>query len=162
MRLFIVILLLTASRAAFSDALASSVGLFVYPAEAQTKEKQEQDDYQCFSWAKDETGHDPMTDRKAETVAAKKPGMNGSGVKGALRGAARGAILGEVFDDDAGKGAEIGGTLGVMQGRKKSRANAQQAAASANQNNAAAFSEEQTNFKKAMSICLEARGYSVK
>jgi hypothetical protein len=150
------------SNIVFSKSISSSVGLFVYPAAGQTTEKQELDDYQCFTWARDESGHDPISADKPEEVAVDKPGADGSGVRGALRGAARGALLGEVIDDDAGKGAEIGAAVGIMRARSKARKQAQQQAATTNLNNEQQFVSEEANFKKAMSLCLEARGYSVK
>ena len=60
------------------------------------------------------------------------------------------------------KGAAIGGAIGMMRSRNRSRQDAQQAAASKNYENQSNFQHQQNNFKKAMSICLEARGYSVR
>lgn len=147
---------------ALAQSLAGSVDLFVYPANDQSKSQQEQDDYQCFAFAKDQTNFDPMNARESTQVVANNPGMDGSGARGAFRGAARGALLGEIIDDDAGKGAAIGGAIGMMRARGRSRQNAQQAAASKNYENQSNFKHQQNNFKKAMSICLEARGYSVR
>lgn len=162
MRIILLATLLFACHTTFAKSLSSSVGLFVYPAAGQSKEKQEQDDYQCFAWAKEESDFDPVNERAPQTVVADKPGADGSGARGALRGAARGAILGEVVDDDAGKGASIGAAVGAMRARNQSRQQAQQSAATTNLNNQQNYAEQENNFKKAMSLCLEARGYSVK
>ncbi|MFQ5973877.1 MAG: hypothetical protein ACE5Q3_16240, partial [Alphaproteobacteria bacterium] len=32
---------------------------YVYPAEGQTPEQQAQDEYQCYQWARGQTGYDP-------------------------------------------------------------------------------------------------------
>ena len=162
MRFSVFALLLLFTGPLLAQSLSSSVGLFVYPAQDQNKEKQEQDDYQCYAWAKDQSNFDPMNTREPAEVVAQNPGMDGSGARGALRGAARGALLGQVIDDDAGKGAAIGATLGAMRSRSRARQQAQYDAASRNNDNQSAYLEKKGGFKKAMSLCLEARGYSVK
>ena len=140
--------------------LAGSVGLFVYPSNNQTAEQIEQDDYQCYAWAKDQTGFDPINAKPPEEVAASNPGADGSAMRGALRGAARGAIIGEIADDDASKGAEIGAAMGAMRGRSHSRHQSSQQAANQNAQNQSQYDSRQNDFKKAMSLCLEARGYA--
>lgn len=160
MRLIFATLLLMSSTTSLAASLASSVGLFVYPANNQTSEQQEQDDYQCYAWAKDETGFDPINSKPPEEVQAQAGAKPGSGTRGALRGAARGALLGEVIDDDAGDGAAIGATVGMMRGRSQSRRQAQSEADAANAQNQSNYASQQGNFKKAMSLCLQARGYS--
>lgn len=140
--------------------LASSVGLFVYPKNSQSPEQIEQDDYQCYSWAKDQTGFDPINTTTPKNVEAKRPGADGSAMRGALRGAARGAIIGEIVDDDASKGAEVGGALGAMRGRSHARHSAQQQATHQNAQNQAQYEQRKDDFKRAMSLCLDARGYA--
>ena len=44
---------------AVSTALPASAELFVFPKNGQTKEQQEQDEFSCYKWAKDQTGFDP-------------------------------------------------------------------------------------------------------
>ena len=36
-----------------------SVTLYFYPTKGQTKEQQERDRYDCYQWAKKQTGYDP-------------------------------------------------------------------------------------------------------
>lgn len=84
-----------------------------------------------------------------------------------------GRIIGEVADDDAGKGAAIGATAGVLKGgaearRKKEEQAKQQAAQEqqqqdeAAQQQEAAAQEKLTLFKKGFGACLESKGYTVK
>ncbi|MDB6107922.1 MAG: hypothetical protein JWO52_7921 [Gammaproteobacteria bacterium] len=40
--------------------LAASAGLMVYPAKGQRANQQAQDEAQCFEWARDQTGYDPV------------------------------------------------------------------------------------------------------
>jgi gas vesicle protein len=74
-----------------------------------------------------------------------------------------------VASNDAGKGAAIGATAGVLAAGRQSRmaqSHKQQQAAQQSQANAEQAKAEQqelaNSFKKGMSVCLEARGYSVK
>jgi hypothetical protein len=155
-----VILLCTAKNAS-ADTLISSVGLFVFPSKGQSSEQQAKDDYECYNWAKEQSNYDPVNPPVIEQVAAKS-GPDGSRVRGALRGAARGAILGEVIDDESRKGAQIGAAAGAMSAGSSRRKNAQQEAAQINNANAAGQQTLVDNFKKAATICLEAKDYAVK
>jgi transcription initiation factor TFIID subunit TAF12 len=74
-----------------------------------------------------------------------------------------------VADDDAGKGAAIGATAGVLKGgaeKRKAQAAAQQQAAQqqqqATQQQQAAVNEQASLFKKGFGACLESKGYTVK
>ncbi len=160
MKRLLLALFVTTLSPALVASLASSVGLYVYPAENQSSDQIAQDDYQCYAWAKEQTGFDPVSASEPAPVEAQAPGADGSAMRGALRGAARGAIIGEIADDDASKGAEVGAALGMMRGRSHSRQQSQQQAAQANNQNQAQHQQRQDNFKKAMSLCLEARGYA--
>lgn len=155
--LFLTLVIFPASSLA---SLASSVGLFVYPKNDQSAEQIEQDDYQCYAWAKDQTGFDPINAKAPQTAEAERPGADGSAMRGALRGAARGAIIGEIADDDASGGAEVGAALGAMRGRSHSRRSSQQEAANQNAQNQAQHEQRIGDFKRAMSLCLDARGYA--
>lgn len=141
--------------------LASSIGIFTYPSQSQTPEQQSKDDYECFAFAKNETGYDPMNPPQ---VVAQAPdqGQSGTRARGALRGAAAGAVIGEVADNDAGKGAAIGATLGVLRGGRRARADSQQQAQQAEQAAQQQMSGMENTFKNAYGACIEARGYSVK
>jgi hypothetical protein len=153
--------------------LASSAGVFAYPAKGQKPEVQAKDEAECYSWARDQSGYDPMSPPAAAPAAQasqpQQPAATGARAKGAVRGAAAGAVIGEVADNDAGKGAAIGATLGVLAGGKKSRmaqSQQQQAAQAQQQESAAQAKAAQdalaASFKTGMSVCLEARGYAVK
>lgn len=162
MRLFVVLFFVLGSTSALAQSLAGSVGLAVYPANGQAQSQQEQDDYQCFTWAKGETGFDPMTSREPQQVVSDGAPAAGSGARGAFRGAARGALLGEILDDDAGKGAAAGAVIGGMRGRSHSSQQAQQQASAQNQQNQSNFAQQESQFRKTMGVCLEGRGYSVR
>ena len=75
----------------------ASLGLAVYPGSGQDAAKQGQDESECYTWARQQTGIDP-TAAPAPAPAAEAP--KGGAVKGAARGAAKGAAVGAVGDDD--------------------------------------------------------------
>ncbi len=157
--------------------LAASAGVMAYPTKGQKPDQQTKDEAECFNWAKQQSGYDPMQPPK--TTAPTQPSQtaqqgtpppaDGMRARGALRGAAGGAIIGEVAGNDAGKGAAIGATAGAMAGGRRSRMaqsqeqqqEAQQKQASAAQAQAAEQAMKDA-FKRGMSVCLEVRGYSVK
>jgi len=158
-KLLLIALALTAS-AVHAESLTKSLGIIIYPAEGQEAEQQGKDDYECFAWAKGQTGYDPMN--PPEVVAqAPDQGPSGARLRGAARGAAGGAIIGEIADDNASDGAAIGATVGAMragrQDRQARQAQAQQAEQAAQQQQAANADQ----FKGAYAACMEARNYSV-
>ena len=64
--------------------------LIVYPSKGQNQEQIEKDKFACYTWAKEQTGFDPMAPPTATAPPPKKEAEQG----GAVRGAARGALLG--------------------------------------------------------------------
>jgi hypothetical protein len=155
--------------------LASSAGLMVYPAKGQSADQQAKDEAQCFNWARDQSGYDPMNPppppsaRSSEGPSSQSEGDLGRGaLGGAAAGAAAGAAIGAIAGN-AGKGAGIGATTGLlggaMQGRIAQEHGEQQAKAQAQaslEQQRAAQQELVNAFKRGMSVCLEARGYAVK
>ncbi len=140
--------------------LAQSLNMFVFPGQDQTSEQQSTDEYECYKWAMSETGYDPMNPTQVEAEQV-ETGPDGSAIRGAAGGAAAGAAIGAIAGD-AGKGAAIGAVAGGLRGR---RARAAGQAQQQQQANATAEQQSQAledNFKKAFSVCLEAKGYSVK
>ena len=140
--------------------IAKELGLFVFPSQEQDKEQQELDEYNCYKWAKEQTGINPM---KVDQIEAEQvdTSPDGSAVVGAAGGAAAGAAIGAIAGD-AGKGAAIGAVVGGMAGRRgKVAGDAQQQ----QQNEQAAVATEKElmgNFNKAFAACMEGKGYTVK
>ena len=154
--------------------LAATMAVYAFPKAAQAAAQQSQDEAECYEWATGNVGYDVFELRKQslqqeeETEQAKAEAQQagrGSGLRGALRGAAAGAVIGEIADDDAGKGAAIGAGAGALKGRRKARKGKEQAVQHAEQQGQArqqATQEQMENFKKAFSVCLEAKEYLVK
>ena len=86
----------------------------VFPAKGQSQEQMEKDKFECYNWAKNQTGFDPMQ----TPTASSPPPQQQAGQGGALRGAALGAGVGAIVKRDgsrskgAGTGALVGGVLG--------------------------------------------------
>jgi len=154
--------------------LASTMDVYVFPTEGQDAGTQSKEEAQCYSWAVDNTGTDPFQLAKQAEAAAKEAEQNkeqiaqsgqGAGAATAVKGAAVGALIGEIADDDAGGGAAWGAAVGLVAGRRRARAGKRQASSQADkkaENTQAATAESLENFKKAFSVCLEAKKYMVK
>lgn len=150
------------------DVIHKKLNAFVYAANKQSPDQQQYDEMDCYNWAKSQTSIDPMG--PATAVQQVEKGENqakGSRVRGAGRGAAGGAIVGAIAGD-AGKGAAIGATVGTMrggravrQGKAQAEQDYQQAQAQAQQQAAATDKQKIATFKKAFSVCVQGRGYSV-
>jgi len=140
--------------------------LIVFPAKGQTQEQMEKDKFDCYQWAKQQTGFDPMQSQpQAQAAPPQSQGPSGARIRGAARGAAVGAVVGEIANDDAGKGALAGAAGGAMIGGMRSRgqrgqqAQAQQQQA---QEQAASYDQKRGTYNRAYSACMEAKAYTVK
>jgi hypothetical protein len=133
--------------------------LYVYPAKGQSAEQQDKDKYECYQWAKRDTGFDPMAAPTTSSPAPSTQQRRGGVARGALGGAAIGAIVGD--SSDAGKGAAIGGLLGGMRQRRHNVSAEQEQADWENQQ-ANQYAGNRNNYNRAYSACLEGRGYTVK
>ncbi len=47
--------------------------LIVYPADGQSQEQLDKDKYECYTWAKQQTGFDPMVQSSANTTTHMPP-----------------------------------------------------------------------------------------
>jgi len=140
---------------------AKALGLYVYPQKNQDATLQSKDETECYNSAKQQSGIDPAN-LAASTPPAPAPNApSGGGVKGAAGGAAAGAAVGAVAGD-AGTGAAVGATAGAIHGRRQQKKAKKQAQQQAQQQQASAQQQNLDAFKRAMSACLDSRGYSVK
>jgi hypothetical protein len=159
------------ARAA-DQSLAASAGVMVYPSKGQSADQQAQDEAQCFTWARDQSGYDPMNPPPPPTAPLAwkdhPDDVAHGAVGGAAIGAAGGALIGAIAGN-AGKGAGIGAATGLLAGglhahaedeREVEREKAQAQARADEQQ--AARQELVGKFRRAMSVCLEARGYATK
>lgn len=140
--------------------ISQTAKLYVFPAKGQSKNQQKKDEFECYKWAVEQSGIDPLNLPKTQ-AAPVQTGPDGSAVKGAAKGAVAGAAIGAIAGD-AGKGAAIGaaagGMGGISKGRQKQGQQQQQAQADA----AAKDKAMKESFQKAFSVCVEGKGYTIK
>ena len=143
-----------------TTSISQGLGLYVFPANNQTKEQLDADELECFKWAKAQTNYDPLNPTAVEVKQA-DTSLDGSAVGGAARGAAAGAAIGAIAGD-AGKGAAIGAVAGGVRGRR-SKKYGDAVEQQQNVEAAAATSQELADsYNKAFSACMEGKGYTVK
>lgn len=146
---------------------AAAAPMYFYPERGQSEAVQDRDRYECYRWAVRETDFDPgMTPvrQAAASVAAAPaapPRSDGSEV---LAGAAAGAVMGAAVSSPrhAAGHAVLGAIFGAALGA---------AAAEARQDRTpsarpapppvGAAPPQMNNFRRAMSACMQGRGYRV-
>ena len=160
-------------QAGDQKSLSSTIDVYVFPTEGQDASQQSKDEAECYQWAVQNTGVDPFdlakqAEQQQQQAAAAQQEIaqagQGAGAKGALGGAAAGALIGEIASDDAGKGAAYGAAAGAIVVRRRARrakAEASQQVEQQSQQAQQATAEQIQNFKKAFSVCLEAKDYMV-
>lgn len=148
---------------AAAPAAASLTKVYFYPLQGQSEAQQERDRYDCYVWAARQTGFDPSRriaprEARATVVPARDPNAD-IAVAGAT-----GAVIGAIAAPrgDTAKGALIGGVAGAMLGAAVSSAEARSAAAAEPPRMGGRYAQEAAEYRRAMSACLEGRGYSVR
>src|SRR5262245_23198335 len=91
---------------ALSIGPAHAQEMFIYPSKGQSAAQQDKDKYECYGWAKGQTGFDPMAPPTTKTPppAGGQRSVAGGAVGGAMLGAGVGAVGGAVAGGKAGKG----------------------------------------------------------
>ena len=144
--------------------------VIIYPAKGQSPDQLDRDRYECHLWAAKQTGFDPSVPgvpphQRVRVVQAGPP--PGAGVVG---GAITGAVLGALIAGprDAGAGAAVGAVAGAAVGGVSEASRAEQTRVVEERANdrgvarTAAQEERAGSYRRAISACLEARGYTVK
>ncbi len=143
--------------------------VYFYPKAGQTHEQQSRDQYDCYNWAIQQTGFDPgqsaiPRDDRVRVVPMPPPGHDTATL--AIAGAVLGALIGG--PRHAGQGALIGAAGGAIAGsasdasRMEAARQQEEAYNARNQLRDARLDEKAFGFRRAMSACLEGRGYSVR
>lgn len=155
------------------EAPAPDTNVYFYPAQgrlAPSAERQDRDRYECNTWAVQQSGFDPSLPnvpphQRIRVVAGGPPPGAGVAV-GAVTGAVVGAAVSNPWHP--GGGIAIGALTGAIIGGiadSERAAEAKRAEDQANANGAAARSAalelRAVDYRRAMSACLEGRGYNV-
>jgi hypothetical protein len=136
--------------------------------QGQSAAQQDRDKYECYLWARKETGFDPGSAnapvaRRVEVVPTPAPGHD------TAVGAVTGAVIGAAVSSPRNVvgGAVIGGVVGAIAGAASDQAREEQAQrvqerydrrSSATN---ARWEQQVQEYRRAMGACLEGRGYSV-
>ena len=143
------------------NSVTTKLGMYVFPAKNQDADQQAKDENDCYTWAVQQSGVDPINPPAVQAEQVQTGGTGGAMIRGGARGALRGAAIGAI-SGHAGRGAAIGASMGGLRGGV--RHGAEQAAAQQGADAAAQQTEANlmNNFKKAYTACLEGKGYTVK
>ena len=144
--------------------LALAQDPIVFPAKGQSQDQMEKDKFECYSWAKNQTGFDPMQLPQATAPPPKKEAPKGGVIRGGAGGAAVGAVGGAIAGN-AGKGAAIGAATGGLIGgmrRQEQKRQEQHAQKQWEQEQVNTYAQKRNTYNRAYSACLEGRGYTVK
>ena len=144
-----------------------STRVYFVPTHGQSAEQQDRDKYECNGWAVQQSGFDPSLPTAPPHLRVLVTGGPPPG-SGIATGAAAGAVLGAAVSQpwESGEGALVGALLGAAIGGLAENAAAARAREQAAGNAAAArdtqLEQKASNFRRAMSACLEGRGYEVR
>jgi hypothetical protein len=142
--------------------------VYVYPMHGQSAEKQGQDQYECFLWARRQTGFDPSLPRSDGVTTVRVVPVPPAGA-GVAAGAATGAVIGAAVSHpwETAEGAAVGAIAGAMVGVVADASRQQQAERIESQENAerarvaAQADAAVLEYRAALTSCLTARGYAV-
>jgi len=143
--------------------------VYFYPNRGQSAAQQERDRYECYLWAKKQTGFDPSAPQlaphqKVEVVPSPPPGHDTAA--GAITGAVIGAIVSP--PGRSATGAAVGAVAGAVAGaasdtaRQERATQIQQRYDESDARRAARIEQQAGNYRRAMGACLEGRGYTVR
>lgn len=138
--------------------------VIVYPAKGQSAEQTEKDKFECYQWAKGQTGFDPMAPPTATTPPPPDEQPTSSAGKGMVGGAAAGALIGGIADGNWGQGAAIGAVAGGLFGNHRKHKQQEENRARQDQwaqQQAQQYQQKRYNYNRAYAACLEGRGYTV-
>ena len=127
-----------------------------YPSKGQSAKQQEQDEGECYTWAKKQTGVDPAALAASPPPQSSSSVGGGERVRGAARGAVGGAAIGAIAGD-TGKGAGAGAVVGTMAGGRQARQNRD----AQNQQAQGAQQDALNTFNRGYGACMSGRGYTV-
>jgi len=147
-----------------------SVEVYFYPTRGQSAEQQDRDRYECYLWARDQTGYDPSAPQLAPSQQvhvepALPPGQE------AAAGAVAGAVLGAAVSrrgektEGAVKGAITGAIIGAASEaarEEEARRMEVEAQQRLDSERAARLEQQASHYRRAMTACLEGRGYKVR
>jgi hypothetical protein len=143
--------------------------VYVYPANNQSAAQLDRDRYECHLWAVKQSDFDPSAPHVAPHQRVQVVAMPPSGTS-TVAGAATGAIVGAAVSrpGSEGSGAAVGAVAGAVLGAAADASReerAEQVQRRYDQRDAdllARLEQRSNDYRRAISACLEGRGYTVK
>lgn len=143
--------------------------VYFYPTRGQSEAQQDRDRYECYLWAVKQSGFDPgqsqlAPHQRVEVVPAAPPGAD------TAAGAVSGAIVGSMVAPrhDKGFGMVFGAITGAMLGAASDAERLERADQVQRQYDRREAQEyvrlerQARDYQRAMTACLEGRGYTVR
>lgn len=136
--------------------------VYAYPLHGQSAAQLNRDRYECYLWAKKQTGFDPSApnlpaEARVHVERGAPPGANTA--IGAVAGALIGAAVSNPWDRGFGAaaGAVVGGAIGASADAANQQAKIQYSRAAL-----ARLEVKASDYRRALTACLQGRGYSVR
>jgi hypothetical protein len=145
-----VLLACLAGGAAGADTGVDLKTLQVLPQRGQSADQARRDRYECHNWAVEQTGVVPSAQPRTEDIEATRKERADRAVTGAAAGAGIGGLIRSVQGKNPANGILAGAAIGAAVG-----------AATADDKSKTAHDEAFDDYLRALSACLEGRGYRV-
>jgi hypothetical protein len=151
-------------------AVAPDAEIYVYPSRGQSEKQLDRDRYECHNWAVTQSHYNPSDPHLAPHQQIRVVEMPAPGRDTAV-GAVTGAVIGSSVGGrrDSGGATVAGAIVGAMIGASSDAARQKAAAAEVNgrasaevQAERAKLERQASDYRRAISACLEGRGYTVK
>lgn len=145
--------------AAAETSIARATTVYFHPAHGQPAQQQDRDQYECHNWAVRQTGFDPSAPQVPPHLRVTSEPL----ATGVAVGAASGGLVGAAVSRpwDSGSGALLGTIAGAAVGGLTASAATDSAQNQERRMRAAQLEQQASNYRRALSACLEARGYNV-
>ncbi len=157
-----------------TPAPAAPAPMYFYPMRQQSEAQQDRDRYECYRWAVHQSGVDPgmtpvtgQAQLGASPTAPRSTEPDPRDGRAVVAGAATGAVAGAVLSGPrhGGQGAVMGAIFGALLGAAVEESRARSAEAQTPppvaRNAAPRLPARMSDFRRAMSACMDARGYRV-
>lgn len=143
--------------------------VIAYPRQGQSERQLRQDRYECHLWAVRESGFDPSRENVSQATSPRvlpNPPVGSDTAAGAVGGAVVGAVVSDPHH--TAEGAAVGAVVGAMAGAASDASREAQAqriedayAQDAARRNRGNWRQADA-YRRAISACLEGRGYTVR
>ena len=152
-----------------AGATTAESDIYVYPSKGQTEKQLDRDRYECHNWAVAQSHYNPSDVHLAPHQQVRVVEMPPPGRDTAV-GAMTGAVIGSSVAGrhHSGEGAVAGAIIGAMVGassdaaRQKAASQVDTRMSAEQQAERARLEKQAADYRRAISACLEGRGYTVK